>query len=127
MSVGMNQTIEPNQINDLLTIVFQTMNTLGDPVLKPFLQDVVQFPALLQTLAQTAFAHPRLILKIIPHVGLPTLIAWLFHFTSLAVYAALYPLGRSMSSQIKILPPTQQYDYHRWLEVLEYGSGGDYR
>ena len=127
MSVGMNQTIDPDQINNLLAIVFQTMNTLGDPVLKPFLQDVVQFPALLRTLAQTALAHPRLILKIIPHVGFPTLIAWLFHFTSLAVYAALYPLGRSMSPQIKLLPPTQQYDYHRWLEALEYGSGGDYK
>ncbi|XHX80774.1 MAG: NAD(P)/FAD-dependent oxidoreductase [Stenomitos frigidus ULC029] len=127
MSVGMNQSIEPNQINNLLAIVFQTMNRLGDPVLKPFLQDVVQFPALAQTLAQTALTHPGLILKIIPHVGLPTLVAWLFHFTNLAVYAALNPLGRTISPQIKRLPPTQQYNCYRWLDALAYGSGGDYK
>lgn len=127
MSVGINQTIAPNQINELLATVFQTMNTLGDPVLKPFLQDVVQFPALFQTLAQTALTHPGLILKIIPHVGLPTLITWLFHYINLALYTALYPLARSLTPYIKSLSPAQQYYCHRWLEALEYGSGRDYR
>lgn len=58
MSVGIHQTIDPNQINELLSTVFQAMETLGDPVLKPFLQDVVQFSALFQTLAQTTLTEP---------------------------------------------------------------------
>ena len=127
MSVGINQTINPNQINELLATVFQTMETLGEPVLKPFLQDVVQFPALFQTLMRTTLTHPKLVLKILPHVGLPTLIEWLFHYANLAGYTALYPLLRVLEPWIKNLPPVSQYYYHRWLQALEYGSGGDYR
>ncbi len=126
MSVGMNQAIAPNQVNELLSIVFQAMETLGNPVLKPFLQDVVQFPALLQTLAQTSLTHPSLILKIIPHTGVSTLVNWLFHYACLAGYSALYPLARVLEPRIKTLSPVQQYYCHRWLEALEYGSGGDY-
>ncbi|MEO0685513.1 MAG: FAD-binding oxidoreductase, partial [Cyanobacteria bacterium J06649_11] len=36
MSVDINQKIESNQINDLLSIVFTQMEKLGEPVLKPF-------------------------------------------------------------------------------------------
>ncbi|MBW4583598.1 MAG: FAD-binding oxidoreductase [Tildeniella nuda ZEHNDER 1965/U140] len=127
MSVGIHQAIEPNQINDLLAIVFRSMETLGDPVLKPFLQDVVQFPALFQTLMQTTLTHPGLVLRILPHVGLPTLVNWLFHYANLAGYATLYPLARALEPWIKTLSPVPQYYYHRWLQALEYGSGGDYR
>src|SRR5579883_114355 len=127
MSVGMTQPIAPDQINTVLAIVFQAMETLGTPVLKPFLQDVVQFPALFETLAQTTLTHPTLVFKIIPQVGLPTLINWLFHYTCLFGYAALYPLARGLAPWIKNLSPIQQYYCHRWLQALEYGSGGDYR
>lgn len=126
MSVGINQSIDPNQINHLLTTVFEQMAQLGDPVLKPFLQDVVQFPALLQTLAKTSIAHPGLVMKILPQVGLPTLIDWMIHYTRLAGYSALYPLGRSLAPWFKTLSPIQQYYCVRWLQALEYGSGSDY-
>ena len=126
MSVGMHQTIAPNQINELLATVFQSMETLGDPVLKPFLQDVVQFPALFQTLMQTTLTHPKLVLKILPHVGLPTLMDWLFHCANFAGYAALYPLVHVLEPWTKSLPPVPHYYYHRWLQALEYGSGEDY-
>ncbi|MGB7251921.1 MAG: FAD-binding oxidoreductase, partial [Phormidesmis sp.] len=43
MSVGVNQTISPNKINEVLSTIFADMAALGDDVLKPFLQDVVQF------------------------------------------------------------------------------------
>lgn len=127
MSVGIHQTIDPNQINELLATVFQSMETLGDPVLKPFLQDVVQFSALFQTLMQTTLNHPKLVLKILPHVGLPTLIDWLFHYANLAGYAALYPLARTIAPWMKTLPTVPRYYCKRWLQALEYGSGGDYR
>ena len=73
MSVGMNQSIAPDQINQLLAGVFAEMEKLGDPVLKPFLQDVVQFSGLSQTLTKTLLAQPQLVLKVLPQVGVPTL------------------------------------------------------
>ncbi|MBW4695990.1 MAG: FAD-binding oxidoreductase [Lyngbya sp. HA4199-MV5] len=126
MSVGIHQTIGPNQINELLAIVFQAMEALGDPVLKPFLQDVVQFPALFQTLAQTTLTQPAIVFKIIPQVGLPTLINWLFHYITLAAYAALYPLAQSLEPWLKNIPSVPRYYGDRWLQALKYGSGGDY-
>ena len=80
MSVGVNQKIEPNQINQLLSAVFAQMEKLGEPVLKPFLQDVVQFSDLTKTLLKTSLAHPVLVIKIIPQVGLITLIDWMWHY-----------------------------------------------
>jgi len=127
MSVGVNQTIDPNQINELLGAVFQAMEGLGDPILKPFLQDVVQFSPLFQTLLKTSLSHPALVLKLLPQVGLPTLLDWMLHYANLAGYTALYPLARGLEPWIKTLDPVPQYYCHRWLQALEYGSGGDYR
>jgi lycopene cyclase CruP len=96
MSVGMDQKLPPNQINELLTTVFQDMQALGDPVLRPFLQDVVQFPALFQTLARTSVLHPALVLKILPQVGIPTLLEWMVHYANLAGYTLLNRIGQSL-------------------------------
>ncbi|MDP5339078.1 MAG: FAD-binding oxidoreductase, partial [Nodularia sp. (in: cyanobacteria)] len=81
MSVGINQKIAPEQINQLLKAVFEEMQQLGTPVLKPFLQDVVQFSGLTQTLLKTGLFHPALIAKIIPQVGLLSLLDWLVHYS----------------------------------------------
>jgi lycopene cyclase CruP len=126
MSAGINQQIPPNQINDLLTGVFKQMEQLGEDVLKPFLQDVVQFPALSQTLFKTSISQPGLVFKIIPQVGLLPLLDWMVHYVNLGAYSALHPLGKAIEPWIKNLPPIQQYYYHRWVEAWQYGSGGDY-
>jgi lycopene cyclase CruP len=126
MSVGIQQTIAAHQINAMLSTIFQDMAQLGDPVLKPFLQDVVQFPGLFQTLTKTALTHPKLILEIIPQVGLPALIEWMGHYISLASYAAAYPTAQAIAPLVKDLPPRSRYRYHRWVDALKYGSGQDY-
>ncbi len=126
MSVGINQTIEPTQINQLLAIVFNEMQQLGDPVLKPFLQDVVQFVPLFQTLIKTGVRHPGVVFKIIPQVGVLALFDWMRHAINLACYSALYLLGRRLEPWIENLLPIQQYYWHRWIEAWKYGSGGDY-
>ncbi|MCU0570230.1 MAG: FAD-binding oxidoreductase [Oculatellaceae cyanobacterium Prado106] len=125
MSVGMNQTIAPDQINQLLSSVFQEMEGLGDRVLKPFLQDVVQFPALFQTLLKVSLHHPALVAQIIPQVGLLTLLDWMRHYVNLGIYAGLY---RFVSQQVQHSEraPSQQYARHRWLDALKYGSGNDW-
>lgn len=126
MSVGMEQQVPPDQINGLLSGVFLEMQGLGEDVLKPFLQDVVQFAALSKTLFKTSLAHPGLVVKVIPQVGVLTLLNWVVHYLNLGTYTALYPLGKVMEPWSKNLPPVPQYYWQRWLDAWKYGSGGDY-
>ena len=126
MSAAVNQNIDQNQINQLLAGVFQVMEQLGEPVLKPFLQDIVQFPALSKTLFKTAITNPGLVIKIIPQVGLGNLLDWMVHYVNLGVYTGLYPLGQTVEPWIKALSPFQQYYYRRWIEALQYGAGSDF-
>ena len=126
MSVGIDQQLAPNQINELLTGVFQSMAHLGDNVIRPFLQDVVQFSGLSKTLFFTSLTQPRVVIPVIPQVGLTTLLDWMVHYINLGVYSGLYPLGERLREPLKALPPQAQYYYHRWLDAWHYGSGGDY-
>ena len=126
MSVGVNQKIAPDQINQLLSAVFQEMQQLGIPVLKPFLQDIVQFSALTQTLLKTGLSHPGLVAKIIPQVGLGSLLDWMVHYGNLGVYTALFSLSPMLETWIKNQPNEQQYYWHRLIDAWKYGSGGDY-
>ncbi|WP_293068948.1 MULTISPECIES: hypothetical protein [unclassified Moorena] len=126
MSVGIKQQLAPNQINQLLTGVFQAMANLGDDVLKPFLQDVVKFSGLSKTLFVTSLTKPGLVVPVIPQVGLTMLLDWMVHYSNLAVYSSLYPAGKLLSGMLTTLPPKPRYYYHRWLEAWRYGSGGDY-
>jgi lycopene cyclase CruP len=126
MSVRPHQTVPPDRINQLLSAVFEDMAALGDPVLRPFLQDVVQFPALAQAMLRTSTMHPGIVLKIIPQVGLGTLAGWLWHYANLGLYAGLHQMGRSLRPWSKSLPPPWPYRVSRWLDAWEYGSGGDY-
>lgn len=123
MSVRINQEVSPEQINQLMSGVFQGMDKLGEDVLKPFLQDVVQFGGLAKTLPQV---NPRLVLPIIPQVGISTLIDWTQHYLNLALYTGLYPLGENLSPLVKYLSPRQQYYYHRQLDAWKYGAGQDF-
>ena len=126
MSVGIDQKLASNQINQLLTVVFQVMEQLGDDVLRPFLQDVVQFSGLSKTLLLTALTQPGLILPVIPQVGLTTLLDWIVHYINLGIYSGLSSLGQLITEPVKTLPPIPQYYCRRWLEAWRYGSGGDY-
>lgn len=126
MSAGVDQKVAPEQINQLLSVVFLEMSQLGDSVLKPFLQDVVQFPALTQTLWKTASAHPQLIAKVIPQVGLATLLDWTVHYFNLGCYSALSRWEQTLQPKVKSLSVALQYYCHRWIEAWKYGSGRDY-
>ena len=119
MSLGVNQSLNQHQINSLLTTIFQDMAALGDPILRPFLQDVVQFLPLAKTLLRTSIYHPMLVAKILPQVGIPAVLAWTGHYLSLAVYSAL---NRILSNP----PKDAGYYWRRWREALFYGSGSDY-
>jgi len=123
MSVGIDKNPNPNQINDMMNGVFAVMERLGDDVLKPFLQDVIQFPALAKTLL---LVNPKLVLPILPQVGINVLADWSVHYFNLALYSGLYPAGKLIRAIENNLSPSQKYYYHRWLDAWKYGSGGDY-
>ena len=127
MSAGVEQKVAPQQINELLSVVFLQMNQLGEPVLKPFLQDIVQFPALTRTLLKTALTHPGLIVKVIPQVGLESLLGWMIHYVNLGIYSALFRLSQVLQPWGENLLPVPKYYFHRWIEAWKYGSGMDYR
>jgi lycopene cyclase CruP len=127
MSVGIDRQIHPDRINNLLAAVFRSMEYLGDDVLRPFLQDVVQFPALSSTLFQTSLANPQAVIPVVPHVGIVTLLDWLINYINLGAYSGLYPLGKLLVPLLDRLPPSQQYYYRQLLQAYRYGSGQDLR
>lgn len=124
MSVGINQKLAPNKINEVLSTIFADMAALGDDVLRPFLQDVVQFPALAKTMLRTSTRHPLLVLSILPQVGIKSVLDWSKHFISLGGYSLL----AEMRSDVDIRKTSSQKQYvsDRFGEALKYGSGGDY-
>lgn len=126
MSVGVDQKLSSNQINELLSGVFTAMNQLGDEVLKPFLQDVVQFPALTQALALTAVKRPDVVFPVIPQVGVSPLFDWLIHYLNLGLYTGLYGLSQPFLPALKNLSPEQEYRLRRLVEAWQYGAGKDY-
>jgi lycopene cyclase CruP len=125
MSVQAGKQVNPEQINNLMHGVFAVMDRLGDGVLKPFLQDVIQFAPLARTLP---LVNPKLVLPLLPQIGITSLISWMIHFLNLALYSVLYLLGKSVQPLVRLikLSATQQYYYQRWLDAWKYGSGGDY-
>jgi lycopene cyclase CruP len=126
MSIPMNKHLPPEHINQLLARVFQAMSQLGDRALLPFLQDVVQFSALSQTLWQVSLTQPLLAAQILPHVGMGTLVNWLVHYINLGAYTVLHPLGKLGWPASKFLSPEQQYYCDRLVQAWKYGSGSDY-
>jgi len=122
MSVSLDQQPDPQQINQLLDAVFAVMAELGDAVLRPFLQDVVQFAGLAKTLPRVPL---KTVLPIVPQVGLPALFDWLRHYASLGLYTGLDSLGQRWQLPTAT-PPVWRYTYRRWLEAWRYGAGLDY-
>ncbi len=126
MSVRAKQVLTPNQINDLLSTVFKAMDGLGDPVLRPFLQDVVQFGPLYQTLLQVSLQAPGIIPKILQQVGPGALIDWMGHFAALGAYSGLTQAKPLIQSWDEGLPEAQRVRWRRRLEAWAYGSGADF-
>lgn len=125
MSVGVNQKLPPNKINDVLSTIFADMEALGDEVLKPFLQDVVQFPALAKTMLRTSTRHPALVASILPQVGIGSVASWMKHFISLGGYNA-FNAAESSVDRALVKSAKKQYEANRWIDAVKYGSGGDY-
>ncbi|KDO54271.1 hypothetical protein CISIN_1g007945mg [Citrus sinensis] len=128
MSAKQQSDVSPDFINELLYVNFQCMQKLGDPVLRPFLQDVIKFGPLAKTLGLVMLNKPQIIPSIFKQVGIPVLVDWSGHFFMLGYYTLLStfadPVIRSL---LNAFPPRMKYEWNRYLEAWKYGSGLDYK
>ncbi|KAG6420415.1 hypothetical protein SASPL_116942 [Salvia splendens] len=127
MSAKRHSNVSPAFINELLYANFASMEKLGDPVLRPFLQDVIQFGPLVKTLGLVMLSRPQILPSIFEQVGIPVLLDWLGHFVMLGSYTFLScyvdPLIRPL---LKRFPARMRYEWNQKLEAWKYGSGLDY-
>lgn len=123
MSVPLGKTVNPQQINNLMNGVFQVMDRLGPGVMKPFLQDVIQWGPLSQTLPRV---DPRLVFPLLPQIGMGSLLDWSGHYGRLALYT-LWARSESWLQPLcdRFLPQTTPY-WQRKFQGFRYGAGLDY-
>lgn len=135
MSVAVGQRADPGIVVRTLQNNFGAMNSFGDPVLRPFLQDVVQFDLLLKTLVQAFIRDPLAVPPLLFHVGLPALIDWMGHFAQLWWHSTLYNLiGRGKEAELvaaadnegAAAAAAERFAWARRVEAWKYGSGLDY-
>jgi hypothetical protein len=127
MSVQPDINPSPDFINNLLSINFQCMEKLGDPVIRPFLQDVIQFGPQAKLLISIMLNKPLFIPQILQQVGFLPLLDWTRHFVALAAYSVLWlAIAPFLLSWVESLPKEKQYVWRRQLEAWQYGSGFDY-
>eukprot|EP01041_Mallomonas_annulata_P001053 gene1053-2061_t len=89
MSVRVGVQPAPGVVTDTLANTFSGMTKLGDPVLRPFLQDVVQFVPLVRSLFISLQQDPLVPIKMIPHVGILELLDFTYHMVMMALYTLL--------------------------------------
>lgn len=129
MSVPVGQTPNPGLVVGTLSNSFSAMEKLGDAVMRPFLQDVLQFIPLLRTLTLAAGQDLLTPLKIVPHVGLVAMGDFFYHFLALIYYTFLAsfvgpivgPIAESNSMDAKF-----RFQIRRAIEKWKFGSGLDY-
>ncbi|GFQ07229.1 hypothetical protein PHJA_002867000 [Phtheirospermum japonicum] len=124
MSAKKQSDVSPNFINELLYANFESMQKLGDPVLRPFLQDVIQFGPLVKTLGLVMLTRPLIIPSIFKQVGLPVLIDWFGHFVMLGYYTFLSSyIDLAIRPYLNGFPDKTRYEWERKLEAWKYGAG----
>ncbi|KAK8466978.1 hypothetical protein PHAVU_008G211500 [Phaseolus vulgaris] len=134
MSAKKQSNVPADFINELLYTNFSCMQRLGDPVLRPFLQDVVQFGPLSKTLGLVMLTNPQILPSIfkqnliLSQVGVPVLLDWSRHFLGLGYYTFLStfadPILRPL---VHTLPSKMSFQLKRHLEAWKYGAGLDYK
>jgi len=130
MSVPIGKDPAPDLIVGTLSNSFSAMQKLGDTVSRPFLQDVLQFKGLLATLVKAAGQDLLTPFKIVPHVGVPAMGDFLFHFAGMCCYTVLHhSVGKSVVPIIADSPlcgPETRYQLRRQAEAWKFGAGLDY-
>ncbi|XP_072078357.1 uncharacterized protein [Arachis hypogaea] len=128
MSAKEHTNVPEDFINELLYTNFNCMQRLGDPVLRPFLQDVVQFGPLSKTLGLVMLTNPQILPSIFKQVGVPVLLDWSKHFLMLGYYTFLSTFADPVVRPfLNTLPSKTSFRWRRHLEAWKYGAGLDYK
>ncbi|KAI7837968.1 hypothetical protein COHA_008271 [Chlorella ohadii] len=114
-------------INKLLAGNFKAMEQLGEPTLKPFLQDVIQLGPLVRTMGKQMVTEPLMVPQILLRVGPAAMADWLLHLLGLATYTFLDWDLQKYEPVIDKLPPKPRFIMRRTLENVKFGAGKDYR
>ncbi|CAD5320160.1 unnamed protein product [Arabidopsis thaliana] len=127
MSAKQQLDVSPGFTNELLHVNFSCMQRLGDPVLRPFLQDIIQFGPLAKTLGLVMLTKPQIIPSIFRQVGIPVLLDWSVHFFMLGLYTLLSAyIDPLLRPSLEGLPSKTKFEWKRRLEAWKYGAGLDY-
>ena len=127
MSVKIGDVPKPELIVGTLSNSFSAMEKLGDAVMRPFLQDVLQFVPLLRTLLLAASQDPLTPFKVVPQVGILAITDFLYHFLLLSAYTILAStIGPVLLSVAPVLPHAVRFKAKRISEGWKFGSGLDY-
>ena len=86
MSVSPGTSPPDGFINKLMRINFGVMSSLGDEVMRPFLQDVVKFGSLGKTLVTMTTREPMFVPQILIQAGPGPIVDWFRHFIALGAY-----------------------------------------
>ena len=86
MSVSPGTSPPDGFINRLMRVNFGVMSSLGDEVMRPFLQDVVKFGSLGKTLVTMTTREPMFVPQILIQAGPGPILDWLRHFIMLGAY-----------------------------------------
>jgi hypothetical protein len=115
-------------VNRLMRQNYENMEALGDDVLRPFNQDVVQPRALLRVLLLATVRDPLNIPVLLFYIGPKELAEWLGHFGAMLVYDLLHhALGGPVRGYADRLPDARNaYRLRRLADAWEYGAGMDY-
>jgi len=127
-SVRLGQKPDPKFVNRLLAVNFQEMDDMGERTIKPFLQDVIRFDALVGSLARSFVADPTFMPEIVAHVGIPVLADWLGHVGMMGLYSvfdsAVTPVITAFVEKME--NPREKFLWKRRMDAWKYGSGRDY-
>eukprot|EP00252_Welwitschia_mirabilis_P000908 TRINITY_DN10900_c0_g1_i3.p1 TRINITY_DN10900_c0_g1~~TRINITY_DN10900_c0_g1_i3.p1 ORF type:complete len:620 (+),score=92.88 TRINITY_DN10900_c0_g1_i3:240-1862(+) len=127
MTASQNPIMSPEFINELLAANFGCMERLGNHVMQPFLQDVIQFGPLAKTLGLVILRYPQLLPSIFIQVGLKLILEWMYHFSMLGLYTFLSSvISSSLRPWVSTLSEERRFRWNRRLEAWKYGSGLDY-
>ena len=117
--------IPSSHINRVLATNFSVMRALGDSVLKPFLQDTIQFVPLCLTMTGMMLKSPLTILRVLAQLGPRILADWIKHYLSLLAYTVLAVTLRPLLSMAPRFV-RDSFRIRRFVEALVYGSGLDH-
>ena len=127
LAIKMDEEVDPKFFNRLLANNLKSMNSIGPAAINPFLQDVVRYDNLMETLGKSMASDPFFIPQVAKHVGLPTFMEVMKQASMMGVYGLLdTTVAPQVENKLEDLTPREKFRWRRRTEAWKVGSGNDY-